>query len=282
MNHTWSARWQTRCRLRNVLLGLATSISVVCAGQATDPQSPNTSAVSPTFEVATIKPNHSGLDGLRSKVDNYGNFQALNVTAFRLMRMGFDLPEGRIAGGPPWIKTSHFDIQAKPDRVLAERMNQFQNAERGAATRQMMRSLLADRFALTTHRETRELPIYALVLAKNGPKFKATSVNGTSVSSDNGHLTIKSVAAIRALSQFLEDRLGRVVVDKTGVEGGYEFKLNWASDDLSAPKQGSFSNTSEGPSLFTALQEQLGLKLESQKGPVGVLVIDHAELPSDN
>ena len=272
-----------RCWSRNALLAFATSISVVCAGQATSPQSSNASAVTPTFEVATIKPNKSGSGGSRTSVDDYGNLNASNLSVIRLLHMASGLPEGRILGGPDWIKSSRFDIQAKPDGELAEHLKQLPNAEKRVATQQMVQALLVDRFALTSHREVRELSIYALVVAKGGPKFKPTPVEGSSTNSHNGHLTIKSNAAMADLSHYLEDSLGTVVVDKTRIEGGYEFSLDWSQETLSAAKQGTpNSAANDGPSVFTALQEQLGLKLESQKGPVEVLVIDHAELPSEN
>ena len=272
-----------RCWLRNTLLAAATSISVVCAGQAVAPQNTNTSGVSLTFEVATIKPNKSGSGGSRTSVDDYRNLNASNLSVIRLLHTATGLPEGRILGGPDWIRSSRFDIQAKPDSEQAERLKKLPNAEKRVATQQMVQALLVDRFALKSHRETRELPIYALVVTKSGPKFKSTVVEGSSTNSHNGHLTIKSNAAMADLSHYLEDSLGTVVVDKTGIEGGYEFSLNWSEETLSADKQGTPSSTaSEGPSVFTALQEQLGLKLVPQKGPVEVLVIDHAELPSEN
>ena len=272
-----------RYALRNILLAVIAATGIICAGQATAPRSPTVSAEAPAFEVATIKPNKSGLGGSRSSLDDYGNLQASNISVMRLLRIASGLPEDRILGGPDWIRSSHFDIQAKPDGALAERLKNLQNAEKATATEQMLKALLADRFSLTMHRETRELPIYALVVAKNGPKFKSAVVDGSSVRSHNGHVTIKSDAAMAAFAHYLEDNLGRVVVDKTGIEGGYEFNFDWNPEDLSAAKQGAPNATAdEGPSIFTAVQEQLGLKLESQKGPVEVIVIDHAELPSEN
>lgn len=274
-----------RCLLRSVLLAVVTSTGLVCGGQAAAPQGSTASAVSPTFEVATIKLNKSGSGGSRSSLDDYGNLTTSNISIVRLLHIATGVPEGRILGGPDWSKSSRFDIQAKPDGALAEHLKNLQsNAERRVANEQMLEALLADRFALKMHRETRELPVYALVVAKNGPKIKpAVVAEGSSVNSHNGHLTIKSNAAMAALAEYLENNLDRVVVDKTGIEGGYEFSFDWNPEELSAAKHGAAnSSADEGPSIFTALQEQLGLKLESQKGPVEVIVIDHAELPSEN
>jgi uncharacterized protein (TIGR03435 family) len=143
--------------------------------------------------------------------------------------------------------------------------------------------MLADRFKLSVHWETRELPVYALVVAKNGPRLTATKQpdKGSDIGWDNGTLTAKQVSMqdlSETLTQVLSRELGRVVIDSTGIAGRYDLTLKWADDD-STPAA-TPDEADPGPSVFTAIQEQLGLKLESTKGPVKVLVIDHAEIPS--
>ena len=142
----------------------------------------------------------------------------------------------------------------------------------------MMRTLLIERFKLAVHGGTKEFPIYVLVVAKNGPKLKKADHGGDDMSSKRGHVTARSVSMAR-LADFLarpRTGLGRPVVDKTGLDGVFDFTLDWTPD--------SDAQTSEAPlSIFVALQEQLGLKLETQKGPVEVLIVDHVEkIPVEN
>ena len=145
----------------------------------------------------------------------------------------------------------------------------------------MLQALLADRFGLKVHQETRQLPIYALVVAKGGPRFQPSKINGTTVSNGHAQITVTgSDHTVALLAEQLSRTLGRVVVDKTGLDGRYELSLKWTPDD--APGGAGTAPADTGPSIFTAIQEQLGLKLESQKGPVPILVVDHIDLPSQN
>ena len=152
--------------------------------------------------------------------------------------------------------------------------------------RQMMQGLLSDRFKLITHFESKDLPVYALVPAKEGPKLKDAGPpqNPTDMSLHGGgsglitaqHITMPFVA------QHLSDRLGRLVIDKTGLTGYYDFKLEWTPDETEGNGVPPPPADRTGPSLYTAIQEQLGLKLETQKAPVKILVIDRAEKASEN
>jgi uncharacterized protein (TIGR03435 family) len=143
----------------------------------------------------------------------------------------------------------------------------------------MLQALLADRFGLKVHEETRILPVYALVLAKGGPKFQPSQINGTTIMNSNGQISVAgSDHTVALLAEQLGKMLGRVVVDKTGLDGRFELTLKWTPDDFDSRGVGS----ADGPSLFTAIQEQLGLRLESQKAPVSVLVIDRIQMPSPN
>jgi uncharacterized protein (TIGR03435 family) len=193
------------------------------------------------------------------------------------------MPEGRVLGGPGWLNSAKFDIEAKADESVDAEMQKLDSDAGRLQKQKMLQALLAERFALKTHVETRELPIYALVVAKNGPKLEKSKANGTSINWRTGQITVQgSDSTVGLLAEQLTKVLDRVVVDKTGIQGRFAISLNWTPDDgAAANSSGSLADTS-GPSVFTAIQEQLGLKLVSQKGPVQVLVIDHVEMPTEN
>jgi uncharacterized protein (TIGR03435 family) len=155
----------------------------------------------------------------------------------------------------------------------------------------MFQQLLADRFKLTIHWETRELAVYALVVTKNGPSLHdSKEPDGSShTSTSTGQFTGRGISMVEmalTLTQELSRELGRVVIDKTGISGRYDVTLRWTPDAgtafINSGTEGTAPPPDSGPSIFTAIQEQLGLKLESTKGPVQVLVIDHVEMPSRN
>ena len=207
----------------------------------------------PSFDVASVKPVVPK-DGAASRT-SYGEF--MGSLQF-LIRAAYGLDDYRIAGGPKWIDNDKFSVVYKPV---------------GPQASLMLRALLADRFKLASHMETRELPIYALTVVKGGPKMeKADQPGGTSA----GGAMIRGTMDMSVLSSYLSSILGRGVTDQTGLKGAWKFSLKWTPDDQPAAATGN------APSLFTAIQEQLGLKLESTKGPVEVLVIDHAEKPTEN
>jgi uncharacterized protein (TIGR03435 family) len=235
----------------------------------------------PTFDVASIRPM-SYDDDARSHIYNPSHnseFKAVNVTLRALLEVAYDLPETQMFGGPAWTTTDKFDLEAKSDAKFSEQMAALSSDQGKQAKRQMLQALLADRFKLAAHTEAREMPVYALVVAKGGSKLVKSSVSGTALSGGRGRISIKGGDDSLAVLAFeLSWRLGRPVIDQTGLEGRYGLTLTWTADDGASPA----SDASNGPSLFTAIQEQLGLKLEPTKGPVPVLVIDHAEKPSEN
>jgi len=148
--------------------------------------------------------------------------------------------------------------------------------------RPLIRSLLADRFQLVIHRETKELPVYALLVAKNGAKLQVNEgAPGPRVNGVRGQLTGKKVNMALIVAQ-LAPQVGRTVVDQTGLTGEYDYTLQWTPDSGQLPAPGVEAPPPSGPSILTALQEQLGLRLESTKGPVEIIVIDHAERASEN
>jgi uncharacterized protein (TIGR03435 family) len=185
-------------------------------------------------------------------------------------------------GGPRWLESDRFDIEAKAT-----------GNPRREQVLTMLQSMLADRFKLALHRETRELPVYEMAVAKGGPKFKARACVGQP-GPDNpcGGFTVSlrgtltgRVAPLAELAETLTTLLNRSVLDKTALTGKYDFDLKWTPDgttirgpgDPDAPQPDP-----NGPSIFTAVREQLGLELKSAKGPVEVLVIDHVEKPDAN
>jgi len=244
----------------------------------------------PEFDVAAIRENQSDHTA-RSHIissPNDSRFTAINVPMKMLIQFAFGIPESRILGGPAWISTTKFDIDAKADSSIDDQMRALSSDQGKAQKRLMLQALLADRFQLTVHPESRELPMYALVVARNGPKFLDSKVNGTKIDGGNGRIRIQGGEnSVALLAEQLANNLGRPVVDQIGIQGRYDLTLQWAPDDGAAPKLGgtdvsSAALDSPGPSIFTAIQEQLGLKLESRKGPVQVLVIDHIDQPSEN
>ena len=207
-----------------------------------------------------------------------GRFSARCITVWGLIYNAYkvrslhDYPPGL----PSWGDSAQFDIEAKIGGDSVAAMQKLSAGERDQQNGQMLQALLADRFKLRVHYESRIQPIDQLVIAKSGPKVKQWPAGqqplGTSWGSDR--IRIQG-AGMDNLAFILSDALGRTVVDKTGLSGNFDINLKWTPDD----QQGT---PDAGPTLFTALEEQLGLKLEPAKGPVDSLVIDHVEKPSEN
>jgi uncharacterized protein (TIGR03435 family) len=216
-----------------------------------------------TFEVASVKPNSSGSGHSDVDVDN-NLLRMNNVTLKACIVWAFGMTDAQVSG-PTWLESERFDIVAK--------------AESGEPRPPMLQAVLADRFKLTTHRETKEQTLYELVVAKNGSKLKKADPGEDDMTSRRGHLKATRVSMDR-LARFLSGpniRLGRPVVDKTGLDGVFDFTLEWTLDSEAE------KSPDHPPSIFVALQEQLGLKLEARKGPVEVLIVDHVEkVPTDN
>jgi len=224
----------------------------------------------PAFDAASIKPNQ---DGLTTRIDTLpgGKFTASNVSPKLLIQLAFGVKDSEISGGPGWLTGDNgdrFDIVAKAntsDRITEEDLRPY------------LLELLTDRFRLRTHEETRATTIYSLITVRNGPKLSehtGTSRASIGTSYQSGTITLTAVAASMAVfSNALGRQLGRTVADQTGLKGEFDFKLQWA------PAQ---TSDSSAPSFFTAVQEQLGLRLESTKAQVKFIVIDSMERPSEN
>lgn len=267
---------------KNLTLKLVTlALAAVGFGQ---PQVTD-SSFRPAFEVISIKPDDGKLPPRVGRPPG-GGLSGRGITATFLIGRAYDVKGFQITGGPSWIGREIYVIEAKPGEnrkvpILNLYFNQRQKDDEEFKLR--IQSLLVDRFQLKIHKETREEQVYSLVVAKNGPKFKESKFNEGEL--EKGRVPglrmlpnelIGTSVDIRLLAEELSRRLSRNVIDQTGLGGEYDFDLRWtpdAADGDSAP---------DGPSIFTAVQEQLGLKLESGKAPVDVIVIDHIEKPSPN
>lgn len=260
---------------------------VLCAARAGFCQIPATAPES-GFEVASIKPADPAATGARVGVSPGGMFTATNVTLKALIQQAYEVRDFQISGGPGWLDTQRYDIAAKSNLNGAsdDEMRKMTDQQRDAIKAQFLlklRMLLADRFQLKIHRETKELPVYALTVARNGPKIKIAVDDDATRSSlgirrgDAGKAQIRGIRVPLAnLVRILSDQVGRSVMDKTELNGNYDFKMTFT------PDMGLQGPAGDGPSIFTALQEQLGLRLESEKGPVEVLVVDSAQKASEN
>ena len=225
------------------------------------------------FEVATIKPAAPSNDG-HTHI-NYppgDRFSASNITLLALMQWAYSMPERQILDGPSWLVSTRFDIQATADS--GDQIKGLTGEQDRDLKRRMVQALLADRFQLKLHQETRTLPAYDLILAKGGSKLQPTKSTGKSIGTGRTHFNGEGLT-MTSIAEELSLITGRVVVDRTNLADRYDLKLEWTADDAPA-------SDNSAPSLFTAIQEQLGLKLEPAKEPVPVLVIDHVDLPTAN
>ncbi len=270
------------------------------------PQSPASDASVPKYEVATIKPTTSDAER-RTMMMTPDGASLHGVAVQMLMQQAFGVESDRIVDAPGWVKTNGYDIEAKVAPEDAPRMDKLKREQRAA----MFLPLLEARFNLKYHHETRELPMYALVVAKGGPRLTESKPDPMPHSDaakpdglpkdriGNRGMMMMNPGGIEAhgggmpfLAHALSAIVGRSVLDRTGLTGTYDFKLQWTPDEAAMPmaRGGSEGGPPKvdtpadagGPSLFTALVEQLGLKLESQKGMVDVIVIDHIDPPSEN
>lgn len=233
-------------------------------------------AQQPAFEVASIRPSNYQGGPLRvaARVDPDG-IDFSNVTPRLCIQRAYGVKPYQLTG-PDWIGSERYMIVAKATGPLPQDKILL-----------MLQTLLADRFKLAFHREEKEMPIYALVVSKNGPKLKEAKDEGATQISGDGDEIVFERASMQQLAGTLARSVDRPVIDATSLKGLYNFKLAWADDvrpNPNAPTAGASgpSDSADALSIFTALQERLGLKLESRKAPVAVLVIDHIEKPSAN
>lgn len=245
-----------------------------------------------TFEVASIKPNASSDHRVAIQIQPGGRFVATGIPARILIGIAYNIRDFQIINAPGWAFDERFDINAKAessgDRLSMEQI------------RPMLKSLLAERFGLKGHEETKEMPVYTLVAGKGGHKLKPSvetaGPQNRMFRMGRGQINAKGVS-MAALAQQLAQQLGRPVTDKTGIEGNFDVELNWTPEPgqgspFGGPPPGASGGPggptalpvadSSGPTIYTAVQEQLGLRLESARGPVPVLVIEALQKPTEN
>lgn len=324
---------------KKLLLGAAAVVAVavpIAFGLARGQQDASTStsaavnalASTAKFDVASVKRTAPSGPRMMFRIQDSPDtkFYATGPTLKMLIGIAYNVQDSQIEGGPSWINSDHFDIEAKSDSTLDDQIKKLSHDDAMIVKEHMLQQLLADRFNLKIHHETKQAPIYALVVAKNGPKLEVAKDDASGPGGGSGpgapvpfggvrmmmnggeqHLDFQD-APMGLLVKLLSHQLGRLVIDKTGLTGKYNFNLHWTPEPgmggmMGPPGMGpgsggppgggngpivaggggaSSTSDASGPSIFTALQEQAGLKLDSEKGPVDSIVIDHVEQPSPN
>ena len=237
------------------------------------------------FEVATIKPADPNSQGRYIRMQGVNRFQAKGFTLKALVAAAYSLTPRALSGGAAWTDSDPYDILASTPGDVQPSLDEQMS---------MLRKLLTDRFQLIFHREPRELPVFAITLAKGGPKLKQSAapsgalpyLTNTIYPEEKGGVHVLLPARNANMTQFaaMMQRavVDRAVVDQTGLPGTYDFDLEWTPDDSQFGGQLPRSVESTRPGLFTAMQEQLGLRMEATRGLVQALVIDRVERPSAN
>jgi uncharacterized protein (TIGR03435 family) len=307
-------KWDCSRGLLLIAVGLTACAAPSAFGQASATQNPapaqsesapaappayvfdvaSTKADEPVGRVMMIRPTKTGIS-------------ASGVSVQMLIRLAYSVRDFQLSGSPGWLNTNLYDIEVKVDDATAAELEKLDTTQRNLANRQMVQALLEDRFKLTLHHETQELSEYVLEVAKSGPKLQETKPHDTyptgfagpdgrgidgMLMGAPGRFAGQAVN-LGTLAYALSMQLGAPVVNKTGLTGRYDVTLKWTPDTSQSQVVGGAGAARQGPgdppppetsarSLFTAIEEQLGLKLESQKGPVDIIVIDHVEPPSEN
>lgn len=277
------------CKLnigRRLLLAAAGVTAVIVPVAVGVVRTPSVCAQQPAaaleFDAVSVKPsNPNSSNGTVVEVTPSGRLHVANATLKDLIETAYDIRSFQIEGGPKWADATRYDVEATPGAPT-----QSAAAPQAGWTdvRFEVQAMLKDRFQLQLHRDTRIGPIYSLVIAKGGIKssgLSATQSPQKGINAGQGTM-LGEAASMTQLAYKLSRLLQRHVVDNTGLEGNYDFKLQWTPDLGSPAPDGQTGEDSSGPSLFTAIREQLGLRLEATKGPVDVVVIDHVDRPSEN
>ncbi len=247
---------------RNLRIVFALASAFACSGL--------TAASLPAFEVASIKPvDRTGVAGHGSMSQSGPRVTFSGYTLNALIMYAYDVRGYQISGGPGWAGSDTYIVTGKAEGAATPEI---------ATIRQMLQSLLADRFEVKLHSETRESKVYLLEPFKTGFKLTQSKAPKTTMSMGPGHLTMGKATATQ-IASLLSSVLSRPVLDRTGATGEFDFALE--SPDIMAGRMAP-SEDNPGPSIFTAIQEQWGLKLEPSKGPIETLVIDHAAKPAEN
>ena len=247
--------------MRIRLIALLTCVPVLLVAMPVFSQAP---AQKPQFEVVSIKPSKadagspSGIDSRNGRID------ARNVTLKRCIMGAYGVGPNQIIGGPDWLDTDRFEIIAKAEEPVGV-----------SVLNVMLQVLLADRFKLALHRETRPIDAYVLEVRNDQPKLERGDGKDATTSNGRGGI-VATNATMDRFAEILSRQMDRPVINRTALEGLFNVTLKWTPDSTRR------DDASEGPSVFTAIQEQLGLRLRAQKVPVEVLVIDSVQKPSEN
>jgi uncharacterized protein (TIGR03435 family) len=269
-------------------LAIALFLGPVMHGQNRPPDPPKRMAgdASPVFGVATIKPSDPDHPGWMVAIKGGRNFVTTNTNMNDLISYAYGLHAKQILNGPPWFLTEKFDIEGVPDGEGLPSREQFKS---------MVQRLLADRFKLAFHLDKKELAVYAITIPKGGPKLTPSASDPNDLKTNYsfgplGVLTVKNLTIEGFAGVMQRTVLDKPVVDQTGLTDRFDFVLKWTPDDsqfaqlrgagVTAPL--SVDDLKSPPGLYTAIQEQLGLKLEAVKAPYDVIVIDHVEMPLAN
>lgn len=245
-----------------------------------------------TYDVASIRP-HAADDGSMSIYDNplEAKFSVTGMTIKNVIEIAYGIEDFQLIGGPAWLDSEHFDLQAKSDSAVNDQLAKLTECDARQAKQHMLQALLADRLKLTIHRGTKEAAGFELILAKNGPKLQeskpvdpdadpAKAGGGMSMfARRQGYELTAQNYSMPLIASWLISAVRGPVIDKTGLTAKYDFKLQYSDQDAASSPS---AQDASWPSIFTALQEQLGLKLQPARVPLETIVIDHIERPSEN
>lgn len=259
------------CRVASGIKFLAIAVSAVtCLAQ------------SPVFDVVSIKPNNTVPNIVETPPLKGGRLNFSHASLRDMVRIAYNVRTLQIAGGPQWMATDRYDVNATTTELsVSEDRYRF-----------MLQNMLQDRFHVSAHRETRQTEIYGLVTAKNGPKLSQGACDANAAPGPNSvrcgsanigpnQMIAKSITTA-TLANLLTNMVGRPVADKTGLSGTWDIHLDFSCESTTFTCAPAANADTATASIYTALQDQLGLRLESQKGPMEFLVVDHAEKPSEN
>jgi len=230
------------------------------------------SPAAPRFDVASVRPSaldqFAGSSGLKT---GRGRLTATNVTLKRCVMGAFAVGPNQISGGPQWLDSTRYDIVAKADQPVDD----------DAALMAMLRTLLAERFQLALHRETRTMEAFVLEIGRHGPKLEGAKEKEATTRNGRGLIDARAITMDR-LAEVLSRQMDLPVVNRTGLAGSFDLKLEWTPDSGRPAKSSMDEAADTGVSVFTAIQQQLGLRLRARKTPIATIVIDRAERPSEN
>jgi uncharacterized protein (TIGR03435 family) len=262
---------------KTLLACVCLALSIGSSAAQEGPPAPMAADAVPTFEVATIKPSKP--EQTRSVVVMGNQLHTTGTSLVDLMMFAYSIHSLQILDGPPWIRSDKYDLVMQPD---------LPGRPSSAQMRSILQKLLADRFQLTTHHASKELDVYAIVVAKHGPHLTPTTadaiaVNTATIGFDDGAMTFRN-ATLPEFASLLQRyvQLEWPVVDHTHIPGKYDYKLSWTPDPSQFGGRSPFPFKADAPDLYAAMEEQLGLDLKPTKEPTDVLVIDGVSRPSDN